>query len=132
MPPTTLTVDYPMEEIMKYAMIALAFTLLPVSVSAQPLGSQLCRQDPITTAGDVLSNPQGYYIKSLGVEIKYGDPRIIPSASDQSFFCTRPAATPAMDDAAAAQQRHRQVVEYLFVPLSAHSGAGPMHSKSGT
>lgn len=117
---------------MKCAMIALAATLFPASVPAQPLGSTFCGQDPITTAGDVLSNPGGYYIKSLGVEIRYGDPRIIPSASDQPFFCTRSAATPAMDDAAAAQQQHRQVVEYLFVPLSPRSGGAPAKPKSGT
>lgn len=128
---TTLTVGYPMEEIMKYTMIALAAALLPASVQAQPLGSKLCGQDPITSAGDVQSNPQGYYIKSLGVEIKYGDPRVIPSASDQPFFCTRPAATPAMDDAAAAGKRRKRVVEYLFVPITAHSTIGPMDPKSG-
>lgn len=70
----------------------------------------------LTSATDVQSNPDGYYIRSLKEQVSLGDPRIVISESGQPYLCTRSAATPDMDAVTFALHRQTRVARWLFVP----------------
>ena len=70
------------------------------------------------SAEDVSANPDGYYIRSMQVQLRNGDPRIVRARGNAYHMCTRPAATPDMDASRAILMEGERVVKYLFVPIA--------------
>ena len=101
--------------------IALALVLAaPTAAQADSRIAKLCGPDHVNEAAstdDVRSNPAGFYVTSLGEQVREGDPRIILSTSDAFYLCTAPAATPDMDSSKALLLMHERTVKYLFVPV---------------
>lgn len=72
----------------------------------------------VASAEDVVANPDGYYVRSLGVQLSAGDPRIIEATGEKFNLCTTSAATPDMDAGRALLLMGDRKVRYLFVPLT--------------
>ena len=64
----------------------------------------------------IRSNPDGFYVVDLKEQISHGDTRIIVSAADGFYLCTRSAATPDMDANKALLLMSERTVKFLFVP----------------
>ena len=91
------------------------------AVDAGTIIGRLCGQNQIShtaALGDVLPNPDGYYVRSLQTQISYGDARIVQAVGTAFHLCTRWAATPDMDASRAINLAGHQVVKYLFVPAT--------------
>ena len=71
----------------------------------------------ITAIDDVVANPDGVYIQSLGTQISHGDPRIIQTTGKAFHLCTASAATPDMDVTMALSLINERRVRFLFVPI---------------
>jgi len=71
----------------------------------------------LASANDASGNPAGYYVASLKVQLRRGDPRVIATNGDTFHLCTRTAATPDMDAARAILLMQERTVKYLFVPV---------------
>jgi hypothetical protein len=97
-----------------------ALTMVSGAADAQSVIDQLCGQDHVnqtTMQGDVTSNPDGYYVRSLQTQLSHGDPRIVRAVGREYHLCMRPAATPNMDANQAMQLKNARVVKYLFIPV---------------
>ncbi len=91
------------------------------SAQAQSMIAELCgagHVNEIAARGDVMPNPNGYYVKSLQVQLTLGDPRIVQAVGSQFHLCLRSAATPSNDASRAAILQNEQAVKYLFVPFN--------------
>jgi len=105
---------------MKLSAYVFALTMIAGAADAQSIIDQLCGQDhanQATTQGDVTSNPDGYYVRSLQTQLSHGDPRIVRAVGREYHLCTRPAATPDMDVNQAMFLKNGRVVKYLFIPI---------------
>ena len=90
------------------------------TAQAQSMIDERCGQDhvnQITELGDVISNPDGYYVRSLQTQLSHGDPRIVRAVGTEYRLCTRPAVTPDMDANEALLLKNKRVVKFLFVPI---------------
>lgn len=67
--------------------------------------------------GDVVANPDGYYIRNLKTQISHGDARIVQFNEPGFHLCTTSAATPDMDQSRALSVMANRRVKYLFVPI---------------
>ena len=67
---------------------------------------------------DVVANPDGFYIRSLEMQIRHGDPRIIQTTDTAYHLCTASAATPDMDVTMALSMMSERRVKFLFVPIN--------------
>ncbi|MGR3617702.1 MAG: hypothetical protein ACU0BB_16915 [Paracoccaceae bacterium] len=97
-----------------------ALTLVAGTADAQSMIDQLCEPghvSEIAAQGDVTSNPDGYYVRSLQTQLSHGDLRIIPAVGTVYHLCTRPAATPEMGTTKAMLLEDDRVIKYLFVPV---------------
>lgn len=72
----------------------------------------------VSSDGDVTENPNGYYIRSMQVQLSHGDPRLVLGVGDEYRLCTRPAATPDMEANRARLLVNERAVKYLFVPFA--------------
>ncbi len=91
------------------------------SAQSQSKITELCGAEhinEIAAPGEVMSNPNGFYVKSLGVQLSLGDPRIVQAVGSEFHLCLRSAATPSNDASRAAILQDRQEVKYLFVPFN--------------
>lgn len=70
----------------------------------------------ILGAGDIHSNPDGFYVHSLAQQVSHGDPRIISAVGKGFHLCTTAAATPDMEANRALLLQGQRRVKYLFVP----------------
>ena len=77
----------------------------------------------IAGVGDVVANPDGFYIRSLKVQISHGDPRIIQTTDANFHLCTANAATPDMDTTMALTLINERRVKYLFAPINCPKSA---------
>ena len=108
---------------MKHTCFAIALTLVAAGASAGQTDSRFAKfcgpehVNEVASADDVRPNPGGYYVTSLGEQVREGDPRIILTTSDDFYLCTRPAATPDMDATKALLLMRERTVKYLFVPV---------------
>jgi hypothetical protein len=108
---------------MIHHLISLA-ALLAAATTATAADSRidtLCganHQDEQVMSGDASANPGGYYVASLKVQLRQGDPRIITSNDATFHLCTRPAATPDMETTKALLLMNERTVKYLFVPMT--------------
>lgn len=99
---------------------AYVFALTMVAGAAHALSviDQLCGLDQVnqaTVQGDVTSNPDGYYVRSLQTQLSHGDPRIIRAVGREYHLCTGPAATPDMDANQVMLLNTGRAVKYLFI-----------------
>ncbi len=97
-----------------------ALTMVAGAAGAQSKIDQLCGQDHINQTsgfGDVMPNPDGYYVRSLQTQLSHGDPRIVEAVGDRPYLCTRSAATPDMDTTNAINLANQPEIKYLFVPV---------------
>lgn len=104
---------------MKLVALAIAALAAPAAATAEPPIGQLCgpgHPNEIAAADDVQANADGFYLKSLGKQVRRNDPRLFVGVGDEVFLCTRPAATPAMERTKVILQRGKREVKYLFVP----------------
>ena len=103
--------------------LAIAFTTV-ISATAAIADSRvntLCSAghvNEITAVGDIVANPDGYYIRSLKTQISHGDPRIIQTTDANFHLCTESAATPEMDVTMALTLMQERRVKYLFAPVN--------------
>lgn len=102
--------------------VAIALTLLSASMAfADSRIETLCgvgHLNEVEAADDVLSNPDGFYIRSLQTQISYGDPRIIQTNGSSFHLCTASAANPDMDNNKALLLMNERRVTYLFAPIN--------------
>lgn len=81
------------------AQTAIAF-LIASTAQAETRIDTLCgsgHRNEIAGAEDVRTNPGGYFIVSLRLQLSHGDPRIQFTAGDTFHLCTTSAATPDME-----------------------------------
>ena len=71
----------------------------------------------VAAADDVVSNPDGFYIRSLQTQISFGDLRIVQTTGSSFHLCTASAATPDMDSNKALLLMNERRVKYLFAPI---------------
>jgi len=105
---------------MKLSAYVFALTMVASTADAQSVTDQLCGQDHVNQTileGDITSNPDGYYVRSLQTQLSHGDPRIVRAVGSEYHLCTRPAATPDMDENQAMLRKNGRVVKYLFIPM---------------
>lgn len=105
---------------MKTTLTIAAFVFLAATTAkSETMVDSLCGADHVneTVAGDILANPDGYYVRSLRVQLSHGDARIIQAVGDEFHLCTRTAATPEMDAGMAKLLMNERRVRYLFVPI---------------
>ena len=108
---------------MKRTSLAIALTFLSAAPSAAETDSRIAKfcgpshVNEVASDGDVRSNPAGYYVASLGQQVRENDPRILLTASDEFYLCTRPAATPIMEMSEFQLLMNERRVKYLFVPV---------------
>lgn len=69
----------------------------------------------IASDDDIRSNPDGFFVTSLGEQLSLGDARVILTNEDDPYLCTRPSATPDMDATQAALNKDKRIVRWLFV-----------------
>lgn len=75
----------------------IALTMAAGAADAQSKIDQLCGQGHVNQTniqGDVTSNPDGHYVRSLQIQLRHGDPRIVQAVGREYHLCTGPAATP--------------------------------------
>ncbi len=72
----------------------------------------------MTSVNDVTSNPDGYFVVSLGEQVSEGDPRIILTNNSGFHLCTRQGTTPGMDANDIYRQEGNARVKFLFVPIA--------------
>lgn len=105
---------------MKTPILTIAFLALCAAPAlAESKIDSLCgtgHVDETAHAGDVSANPDGYYIRSLQVQLRHGDPRIVQAVGKQFHLCTRSAARPDMEATRALLLQGEREVKYLFVP----------------
>ena len=109
---------------MKLSTYIIALTMVVGAAEAQSTIDQLCGKDHVdqtATAGDVVPNPDGYYVQSLQTQLSHGDPRIVQAVGKTFHVCTRSASIPDMDLSRAINQANRQVIKFLFVPVDDHN-----------
>ena len=106
---------------MKLVATLTALTALSAAAAnAQSRVETLCgvnHINEVASVGDVVANPDGYYIQSLRTQISHGDPRIIRATGASYNLCTRSAATPDMSTTIALTLMDEREVRYLFVPV---------------
>ncbi len=102
--------------------VATALAFLSASVAcADSRIETLCgvgHLNEVAAADDVVSNPDGFYIRSLQTQISYGDPRIVQTNGSSFHLCTASAATPDMDINKALLLVNERRVKYLFAPIN--------------
>lgn len=101
--------------------LAAALFLTAGAADAESKIDTLCGQghaNEAASAADISANPDGYFIRSLEVQLRHGDPRLVLAVGDAYHLCTRPAATPEMDANRMILLAGERVVKYLFVPLA--------------
>jgi len=102
--------------------VATAFTFLSASVAfADSRIETLCgvgHLNEVAAADDVVSNPDGFYIRSLQTQIRHGDPRLVQTNGSGFHLCTASAATPDMDNNKALLLMNERRVKYLFAPIA--------------
>ena len=112
---------------MRHLIKITAWTIMAIAASpaiAQSKIDALCgprHVNELTSDSDVLTNPDGYYVRSLGEQIRHGDPRLIQAVGTKFHLCTRSAATPDMDASRALPLMNERRVKYLFVPCPKQS-----------
>lgn len=97
-----------------------ALTLFAATAAqAETMIDTLCGAGHVNevAAGDVVANPDGYYVRSLRVQLSHGDARIVQAVGKEFHLCTRTAATPDMDAHKARLLMNERGVRYLFVPV---------------
>ena len=104
---------------MKLATVTTILALIPATVIAQSRVEAFCGNelDAIVSTYDVTTNPVGYFVKDLGVQLRNEDPRVIRANIDDFLVCTRPAANPAMSATKAILMQNQTTVKYLFIPI---------------
>ncbi len=98
----------------------IALTMAAGAADAQSMIDQLCGQGHVNQTnkqGDVTANPDGHYVRSLQIQLRHGDPRIVRAVGNEFHLCTGPAATPDMDANQAMLLKNERVVKYLFIPV---------------
>ena len=98
----------------------IALTMIAGTAEAQSKVAELCGPDhvnQIVAKGEVMENPDGYYVRGLQIQLSHGDPRIVQAVGDTFNLCTRNAATPDMDHSNAINFAQRSEIRYLFVPV---------------
>lgn len=98
-----------------------AMALVAGGAEAQSTIDQHCGEGAINQAvslGDVVANPDGYYVRSLRTQLSHGDARIRQAVGTTFFLCTRSAATPDMDVSGISNAAGRNEITYLFVPTA--------------
>jgi len=111
---------------MKISAYVLALTMAASTANAQSRIDQLCGQghaNQTAGQGDVMENPDGYYVRSLQTQLSHGDPRIVQAVGIAFHLCTRRAATPDMDSSQAINLLNQHEIKYLFVPVAHRSTA---------
>lgn len=104
---------------MKLSAYIFAFSMVGGLAEAGPMIDQLCGQGHInetSAQGDVVSNPDGYYVRSLQIQISHGDARIVRDVGHEFHLCTHSPATPDMDANQLFLLRDERTIKYLFVP----------------
>lgn len=105
---------------MKHFVIFSAFILSTAGMShAEGRIATFCgsgHSNEVASATDVSANPDGYFIRSLGIQLSHGDPRIVQAVGKNYHLCTISAATPEMEVSRIQQLRNERAVRYLFVP----------------
>ena len=105
---------------MKVSAYVFALSIVGGAVEAQSMIDQLCGQTHISQTNaqdDVTSNPDGYYVLSLQIQLSHGDPRIVQAVGKEYHLCTQSAATPEMNANRVFRLKNERVIKYLFVPL---------------
>lgn len=105
---------------MKPTLTLAALALLAAtSAKSETTIDRLCGAGHVNeaAAGDVIANPDGYYVRSLRVQLSHSDVRIVQAVGDVFHLCTRTAATPEMDTGKAKLLMSERRVRYLFVPV---------------
>ena len=101
----------------------IAFALLlaaPAAAEADSRIAKFCGPDhvnEVASQDDVRPNPAGFYVASLREQVREGDLRILLTASDEYYLCTRSAATPNMEMSEFQLLMNERRVKYLFVPV---------------
>ena len=112
---------------MKLSATLTALTILFAGTAvAESRIDTLCWADhvnEVNSANDIVANPDGFYIRSLEVQLSYGDPRIMLATGNRFHLCTRSAATPDMNENLARLMMGERRVKYLFVPITCPSNA---------
>lgn len=104
---------------MKVSVYIFALSMVAGAAEAQSIIDQRCGPNhinQIATQGDLVANPDGYYVRSLQTQLSHGDPRIVQAVGREYHLCTRPASTPDMDTNQTILFKNERTIKYLFVP----------------
>lgn len=104
---------------MRLPLTVFALCIASGTAQAQSIIDRSCgpnHVNQIAEIGDITENPDGYYVRSLQVQLSHGDPRIVQSVGKTFHLCTSSAATPDMDSTKALLMMSKQRVKFLFVP----------------
>lgn len=105
---------------MNVSALIFAMCMAVGTAQAQSMIDERCGQDhmnQIAGLGDVISNPDGYYVRSLQTQISHGDPRIVRAVGREYHLCIRSVATPNLDANEALLYKNERMVKFLFVPI---------------
>lgn len=101
--------------------IAMATAMIATATFAKAEGTitDLCgpgHANEVQSKADVQANPDGYYIRSLKIQLSNDDARIVMNVGNEFYICTRSAARPDMTETNSHLTSNEREVRFLFVP----------------